>query len=88
VINNPWAMKMEQFTSFTSAERARLDALIAFKQRELGAQEDIIADGAHSDHCHVLLSGLACRYKILPDASARLWRSWFREICATQKSSF
>lgn len=72
VISNPWAIKMEQFTSFTAEERERLDALIAFKQRELGAQEDIIADGAHSDHCHVLLTGLACRYKILPDGERQI----------------
>lgn len=69
---NPWAMKMEQFTSFTPDERNRLDALIAFKQRELSAQEDIIADGAHSDYCHVLLTGLACRYKILPDGERQI----------------
>ena len=70
--SNPWATKMEQFTSFTPEERGRLDALVAFKQREFGAQEDIIADGAHSDHCHVLLTGLACRYKILPDGERQI----------------
>jgi CRP-like cAMP-binding protein len=72
VTSNPWAMKMEQFTSFTREERDRLDALVAFKQRELRAQEDIIADGAHSDYCHVLLTGLACRYKILPDGERQI----------------
>jgi CRP-like cAMP-binding protein len=72
VTSNPWAMKMEQFTSFSPEERNRLDALVTFRQRELGAQEDIIADGAHSDHCHVLLSGLACRYKILPDGERQI----------------
>jgi CRP-like cAMP-binding protein len=64
-MSNPWAMKMEQFTSFTPEQRDRLDALVALKQREVAAQQDIIADGAHSDYCHVLLTGLACRYKIL-----------------------
>jgi CRP-like cAMP-binding protein len=72
MVTNPWAMKMEQFTSFTFEERERLDALIAFKKREFGAHEDIIADGAHSDHCHVLLTGLACRYKILPDGERQI----------------
>jgi CRP-like cAMP-binding protein len=42
------------------------------RQREFGAQQDIIADGAHSDHCHVLLSGLACRYKVLPDGERQI----------------
>jgi CRP-like cAMP-binding protein len=72
VISNPWAMKMEQFTSFTPEERSRLDALVAFKQREVAAQEDIITDGAHSDYCHVLLTGLACRYKMLPDGERQI----------------
>jgi CRP-like cAMP-binding protein len=65
-------MKMEQFTAFTSEERNRLDALVSFRQRKFCAQEDIIADGAHSDHCHVLLTGLACRYKILPDGERQI----------------
>lgn len=71
-MSNPWAMKMEQFTSFTQEERDRLDAIVAFKQREFRAQEDIIADGTHSDFCHILLTGLACRYKILPDGERQI----------------
>lgn len=71
-MSNPWAMKMEQFTSFTAEERGRLDALVGFKQREFRAHDDIIADGAHSDYCHVLLTGLACRYKILPDGERQI----------------
>jgi len=71
-MNNPWVMKMEQFTAFTQSERARLDAIITFKQREFQAQEDVIADGAHSEYCHVLLTGLACRYKLLPDGERQI----------------
>ena len=71
-MKNPWTMKMEQFTRFTAEERQRLDALIVKKQREFGAREDIISDGAHSNYCHVLLKGLACRYKILPDGERQI----------------
>ncbi|MEG3174365.1 Crp/Fnr family transcriptional regulator [Sphingomonas sp. ZB1N12] len=71
-MNNPWVMKMEQFTAFTEEERARLHAIVTSKQREFQAQEDVIADGAHADYCHVLLSGLACRYKILPDGERQI----------------
>jgi CRP-like cAMP-binding protein len=71
-MRNPWRMKMEQFTRFTEAERRRLDDIITTKQREHGAREDIIADGAHSEYCHVLLTGLACRYKILPDGERQI----------------
>ncbi|MEI5688349.1 Crp/Fnr family transcriptional regulator [Sphingomonas kyungheensis] len=69
---NPWAMKMEQFTRFTPHERARLDALLVGRQRSHAVHADIIAEGAHSDHCHVLLSGIACRYTILPDGERQI----------------
>jgi CRP-like cAMP-binding protein len=71
-MNNPWATKMEQFTAFTEAERGRLDAIIMANQRGFNPQEDVIADGAHSEYCHVLLTGLACRYKILPDGERQI----------------
>lgn len=72
VIKNPWTMKMEQFTAFSKEERGRLDDLIAAKQRKYGPREDIIAEGAHSEHCHVLLTGLACRYKTMPDGERQI----------------
>ena len=71
-MKNPWTMKMEQFTAFSEDERRRLDELITAKQRKYAAREDIIADGEHSDYCHVLLTGLACRYKILPDGERQI----------------
>jgi CRP-like cAMP-binding protein len=71
-MRNPWTMKMEQFTRFTEGERRRLDDIISTKQREHGAREDIIAEGAHSEYCHLLLTGLACRYKLLPDGERQI----------------
>ena len=71
-MQNPWTMKMEQFTAFSGEELARLDALITAKQRQHGAREDIIAEGEHSNYCHVLLTGLACRYKTLPDGERQI----------------
>jgi CRP-like cAMP-binding protein len=69
---NPWAKKMEQFTSFSEEERCRLDHLITGDPHTFGAHEDILSEGDHSDHCHVLLTGLACRYKILPDGERQI----------------
>ena len=69
---NPWTTKMEQFTAFSDMEKRRLDDLIIHLQTDHAPKEDIIADGAHSDHCHVVLSGLACRYKILADGSRQI----------------
>ena len=71
-MKNPWTMKMEQFTAFSDEERRRLDDLVTANQRKHGPREDIIADGEHSDYCHVLLTGLACRYKILPDGERQI----------------
>lgn len=71
-MRNPWTMKMEQFTRFTEGERRRLDDIITTKQRRHEAHEDIIAEGDHSNYCHVLLTGLACRYKLLPDGERQI----------------
>lgn len=71
-MDNPWATKMEQFTHFSAAERGRLDTLIGDTRRTFGAREDLLAEGLRSDHCHVLLTGLACRYKILPDGERQI----------------
>jgi CRP-like cAMP-binding protein len=69
---NPWTMKMEQFTAFSDMEKQRLDELVAGKQDRHAPKEDIIADGAHSDRCHVVLTGLACRYKMLANGSRQI----------------
>ena len=71
-MRNPWTLKMEQFTAFSDMEKRRLDELILAKRDQYAPREDIIADGAHSGHCHVVLSGLACRYKLLPDGSRQI----------------
>ncbi|CAN5305669.1 Crp/Fnr family transcriptional regulator [soil metagenome] len=63
---------MEQFTAFSDMEKRRLDELVSDHQVQHKAGEDIIADGEHSASCHVVLSGLACRYKILPDGRRQI----------------
>jgi CRP-like cAMP-binding protein len=69
---NPWTLKMEQFTAFSDVETQRLDALISGRRDHHAPKDDIIADGEHSDRCHVVLSGLACRYKMLPDGGRQI----------------
>jgi CRP-like cAMP-binding protein len=71
-MRNVWTMKMEQFTTFSEEERQQLDELISRKHVHLGAREDILKEGEHSDHCNLMLSGLACRYKILPDGKRQI----------------
>ncbi len=69
---NPWTMKMEQFTRFSEEERQTLDGLISKRQQQHQPGEDIIKEGEHSPDCHVVLSGLACRYKLLPDGGRQI----------------
>ena len=69
---NPWTKKMEMFTAFSDDERRRLDELVSARQMRYSPREDIIAEGAHSADCHVVLSGLACRYKILRDGGRQI----------------
>jgi CRP-like cAMP-binding protein len=65
-------MKMEQFTRFSDEERAILDGLISKRQKQYASGEDILSEGQHSSDCHVVLSGLASRYKLLPDGSRQI----------------
>ena len=69
---NPWTMKMEQFTAFSEEDRRRLDELASGRQRRHDAREDIIREGEHSPDLHLVLSGLACRYKLLPDGGRQI----------------
>jgi CRP-like cAMP-binding protein len=71
-VPNPWTKKMEMFTAFSDEERRRLDDLTSARRLEHAPRDDIIADGAHSADCHVVLSGLACRYKILRDGGRQI----------------
>ena len=69
---NPWIMKMEQFTAFTPQQRSRLDALVAQRQQEYAPDEDILIEDQSINECHVILSGLAMRYKLLPNGERQI----------------
>jgi CRP-like cAMP-binding protein len=65
-------MKMEQFTPFTDEQRKRLDDLVSSRQQDYARGEDILSEGQKVEECHVLLSGLAARYKLLPDGERQI----------------
>ena len=69
---NPLTMKLEQFTAFTADERSRLDALVADRCKCFPARSDILAEGDKVDDIHIVLSGLAARYKMLPDGERQI----------------
>jgi CRP-like cAMP-binding protein len=63
---------MEQFKPFSDEDRRLLNDLTAQRQRHYGAREDVIREGQHSPDIHVVMSGLACRYKILEDGRRQI----------------
>lgn len=71
-VSNPWTLKMEQFTRFTEAQRQMLDAIVEDRQQTYAPREDIIREGEKLEDCHVVLSGLAMRYKILPSGERQI----------------
>lgn len=71
-MRNPWTLKMEQFADFTGEQRRRLDDLVAGRQQDYAPHEDILVEGQPIDTCHVVLSGLAARYKLLPDGGRQI----------------
>src|SRR5687767_2169368 len=71
-VANPWIMKMEQFTSFSDEDKQLLDELSSRGRRHYGAREDVLRESDPSPSCHLILSGLACRYKILEDGGRQI----------------
>jgi CRP-like cAMP-binding protein len=69
---NPLTTKLQRFTSFTGEEKQRLDALVSGKQESYRPRKDILTEGDHVDEIHLVVSGLAARYKILPDGSRQI----------------
>jgi CRP-like cAMP-binding protein len=65
-------MKMEQFTRFSDEERETLDRLALQRHRQFEPGEDILQEGKPSPDCHLVLSGLAARYKLLPDGGRKI----------------
>jgi CRP-like cAMP-binding protein len=69
---NPLTMKLEQFRAFNEAERRRLDEFISGRRRTWASKQDIISEGDHVDHIHLVMSGLAARYKILANGERQI----------------
>ena len=71
-MENPWTTKMENFTAFSDMERYRLDGLVCKDRGYHAPKEDFAVEGSKPDYCHVIISGLACRYKILPNGERQI----------------
>jgi CRP-like cAMP-binding protein len=71
-MDSPLIRKLEQFTRFSDEDRTLLNRISFERQKEYGAREDIIREGEHSPDIHLVLTGLACRYKHLEDGSRQI----------------
>jgi len=71
-LNSPLVMKMEQYRRFSDEDRRLLNDLTSKRQRQYAAREDIVREGDHSPDIHIVLSGLACRYKHLENGNRQI----------------
>jgi CRP-like cAMP-binding protein len=71
-MDSPLIKKLEQFTTFGKDDREFLNRITSERLKEYGPREDIISEGQHSADIHLVVSGLACRYKHLKDGSRQI----------------
>jgi len=68
---NPLLRKLSSIADLSEQEKqAILDLPVSIKVLE--ADTDIVRDGDGSSDCCIILGGLACRYKILPDGKRQI----------------
>ena len=65
-------MKLEQFRRVSDEDRRLLNELTSKRQQQFGAREDVVRKGEHSPDIDVVISGLACLYKILQDGRRQI----------------
>ena len=71
-MDSPLLKKFLQFSDFSEDDRRLLNELTSERQTQYGAREDIVREGEHSPDIHVVLTGLAYRYKMLKDGSRQI----------------
>lgn len=72
ILDSPLLKKLLQFPDFSEDDRQVINGLTSDRQQQYGAREDIVREGEHSPDIHIVLSGLACRYKHLEDGSRQI----------------
>lgn len=66
-VTNPLAEKLERFVRLAPSDRDMILRVSAEQTRDFGAREDIVREGDQPQHINLILSGWACRYKVLED---------------------
>ncbi len=63
---SPFILKLQHGAHLTDADRVRLEEVCAHT-RQVGSRHDLIQEGDQPDGVHLILEGVACRYKMLQD---------------------
>ena len=71
-MDNPLRLKLEQFASFSALESGRLDELVSRQKESYSARQDILTEGEKVKDIHIVLSGLAARYKLLDEGERQI----------------
>ena len=69
---HPLIKKLQAGVHLRDDEKAAILAL-PFTTRAVPADQDIVSDGERPTHSVIILSGFACRYKILPDGKRQIF---------------
>ncbi len=64
---NPLVDKLGQFVRLAAADRDLVEHVSAERVRDFSAREDIVHEGDKPAYINLVLSGWACRYKMLED---------------------
>lgn len=71
-MRNPLRLKLEQFASFDNRESRCLDELISERIETFVPKQDILTEGQKVKQIHIVLSGLAARYKLLDEGERQI----------------
>jgi CRP-like cAMP-binding protein len=71
-VRNPLRLKLEQYAGFEEREGRRLDELVAQRTQVFAPKQDILTEGEKVKEIHIVLSGLAARYKLLDEGERQI----------------
>lgn len=71
-MGNPVIRRLEHFLPLASAEASAIRALTTDYVRELAPREDLAMEGEPPRYVNLVLSGCACRYKMLEDGRRQI----------------
>ena len=70
-MTNPLIMKLAHGAALTDEDRALISQHTS-GGRQVGPRQDLIHEGDRPENVHLVMEGLACRYKLLPDGSRQI----------------